>query len=164
VIRLLLVLAGLLALVGGSAGAATGQSLELVLHSDVADTRGLAQYDAALPIALRVDGDATQFDAVTVTANGPDGTAIKTVLARTAGGFGGALRLMTPGTWTLALQTQLGSVTGDVADFAVQVVSPVDATAGEVGVGLSLACVLGGVALLVAPRLRRRAIAVRTRS
>lgn len=138
-IRLLLLLAGFLALTRGIAGAAPVQSLELVLRGDAADTRALSAYDATIPIALHVDGEAAKFDTVTITANGPDGIAIRTPLARTADGFAGALRLMTPGTWTLALQTQLGSVTGDVANVAVQVVPPVDGIVGQAGLGLSLA-------------------------
>ncbi len=114
-------LAMLVGLTPVAAGAASHQTLSFVLNSQNASTQRLPHYRAAAPIAVRVAGDARKFDAVTVTATGPDGLAIRTPLARTETGFEGALRLVTPGAWTVALTTRLGPVSDAIGGVSVDV-------------------------------------------
>jgi len=136
--------------------ALSGQPLAIFLHGAAARTRLLATYDTVQPIAIRVAGDARGFDAVTVTANGPNGNAITAPLVKGARGFVGTLRLAVPGTWTLALTTRIGSVTSGIAAVPIAVASPFVAepfpSALVVLAGVSF---LGGLVLIARPLARR---------
>ncbi len=105
--RLLLAVVALavVALVPIAAPAFAEQPLAIFVHGSAAHTRLLPTYDSVLPIRVRVAGDARRFDAVTVTANGPDGRSVTAPLVKGASGFIGSLQLKVPGTWTLALTT-----------------------------------------------------------
>ncbi len=118
--KLLLLLAGLLGFTPALPG--TGpQPLTIALHRENASLARLAHYHTAVPIDVRVAGETQHVDAVTVTAHGPDGTAIHAPLARTANGFEGLLRLAQPGAWTLELTTQLGAVSSAVDAVSLDV-------------------------------------------
>jgi hypothetical protein len=137
-------------------GAPPSQSLFFVLNADNAATQRLAHYRASAPIAVHVAGDASKFDAMTITAKGPDGTAIRAPLARSGSGFEGALRLVTPGAWTVALTTQLGSVSNAIDDVPLDVEPARSATlAGYAGFALAFLLTIAGIAIIV----RRRAFA-----
>ena len=148
--KALVVLAMLLGLTSGAAIAAPHQTLSIVLHSSSASTQRLPHYRAAAPIAVKVAGDASRFDAVTVTATGPGGIAIRTPLSRTDDGFQGAVRLVKPGEWTIGLTAQLGSVSSAVAGIPLDVVAPDGSeTAGYAGLLLSALMLVAGVFVLV---------------
>ena len=143
----------LAAWLGAAPAAALGaphQSISIVLNSTSASTQRLPQYRAAAPISVHVAGDAAKFDAVTITASGPGGLAIRAPLARTQSGFDGALRLATPGAWTIGLKTQLGSVSGAISDVPLDVV-PGDGSslAGYATMVLAALMTLAGALLLV---------------
>ncbi len=133
-----------------AAGAAPHQTLSIVLHANDASTQRLPHYRSASPISVRVGGDAERFDAVTVTANGPGGIAIRTPLARTSDGFQGAVRLVKPGTWTIGLTAQLGSVSDAIAGIPLDVVAPDGSeTAGYAGLFLGAMMLVAGVLVIV---------------
>jgi hypothetical protein len=128
VTRALFFLAGLaLAIVvfagTGAQAALSDQAVGFVLQRDAAHTERLPFYRSAAPIAVNVRGDAARLSAVTVTATGPSGNAITAPLVRNGDTFTGALRLVQPGTWTLALTTQLGSVSAALAAVSLTVVA-----------------------------------------
>jgi hypothetical protein len=148
------VAAAVLALVPLAAAAAPRQSLSIVLHADDASTQRLPRYRVAAPIAVRVAGDAKRFDAVTLTAKGPGGIAIRTPLARTPDGFQGAVRLVEPGAWTVGLTAHLGSVSSAVAGIPLDV-EPADGseTLGYLGLAFAIACTAAGILVIVRRRL-----------
>jgi hypothetical protein len=141
-----------------AATAAPGQPLAIFVHGAAARTRLLPTYDNVLPIAVRVAGDARHFDAVTITANGPDGHSVTTPLVKGTRGFVGRLRLGAPGTWSLALTTRVGSVTSAITAVPIAVATPLVAEPlASALMALAVALCLAGVTLVVArPRLRRR--------
>ncbi len=144
------VLALLLGFAPAAAVAAPHQTLSIVLHASSASTQRLAHYRVAAPISVRVAGDARRFDAVTITATGPGGIAIRAPLARTDDGFQGALRLVRPGAWTIDLTAQLGSVSSAVAGIPLDVVAPDGSeTAGYAGLFLAALLLVAGVFVLV---------------
>jgi hypothetical protein len=155
-VKALLVLVGLLGLAPHVPGA-QHQSLSITLHAENASLQRLPHYRAAAPIAVHVAGDARKFDAVTVTAKGPDGTAISAPLARTSDGFDGALRLVTPGSWTVGLTTQMGAVSSAIATVPLDV-EPGDGSevAGYATMLFAALLTLAGVFVLV----RRQQLAV----
>ncbi len=151
----------LLGSVPEAAQAAPHQSLLIVLHSSNASTQRLPQYRASAPIAVKVAGDASRFDAVTVTATGPGGIAIRAPLARTGDGFQGAVRLVKPGPWTIGLTAQLGSVSSAIAGIPLDVVAPDGSeTAGYAGLFLAAMMLVAGVFVLVRRDVFATAIAV----
>jgi hypothetical protein len=153
-VKALLTLALLLAATPLAAGAATHQSLSIVLHARDASTLRLPHYRTASPIAVRVAGDAGRYDAVTIVANGPGGIAIRTPLARTDDGFAGALRLGRPGTWTIDLTAQLGSVSDAIAGIPLDVEAPDGSTtAGYAGFVLAALMLVSGALMIVRRRL-----------
>jgi hypothetical protein len=119
---LIVVIAGMLFLAPVEALAGPPQTLAIVLRRDDAALERQAQYQAAKPVAVHVAGDVRAFDTVTITAHGPDGSVITAPLARTDDGFSGFLRFATPGTWTVALTTQIGNVSAGFADVPLDVV------------------------------------------
>jgi hypothetical protein len=140
-----------------AAAALGGQPLAIFVHGENARTRLLASYDTLEPIAIRVAGEARRFDAVTVTANGPDGNAVTAPLVKGARGFVGTLRLAVPGTWTLGLTTRVGTVTSAVAGVSIAVASPfVVEPLPSALVILAAASFAGGLLLIARPLLRRR--------
>jgi len=133
-----------------AAVAAPHQTLSIVLHANNASTKRLPRYRVAAPIAVQVAGDASRFDAVTITARGPGGIAIRTPLARTTDGFQGAVRLVRPGAWTIGLTAQLGAVSSDVPGIPLDVVAPDGSeAAGYAGFLLSALLLVAGVVVLV---------------
>ncbi len=148
------------------AAALSGQPLAIFLHGDAARTRLLETYDTVLPISVRVAGDARRMDAVTITANGPDGNSITAPLVKGANGFIGDLTLGAPGTWTLALTTRAGGVSNALAAISIAVATPLVADPP----GRRSRCSewrrprLCGVLLVVRPRLRRAPAAATKRS
>jgi len=152
---LLLVAAALIAFAPAAAGAAAGQPLAIFVHGADAHTRLLPTYDNVLPIAVRVAGDARRFDAVTITANGPNGNSVTAPLVKGTRGFIGSLRLATPGTWTLALTTRVGSVTSAIVAVPIAVATPLVAEPLATALmAFAAACTLIGVALVARPRLQ----------
>ena len=132
-----------------AASAAPHQTLSIVLHSSSASTQRLPHYRAAAPIAVDVAGDARRFDAVTVTATGPGGIAIRTPLARTDEGFQGAVRLVKPGAWTIGLTAQTGPVSSAIAGIPLDVVAPDGSeTAGYAGLLLATMMLVAGTFVL----------------
>ena len=152
------VLAALLLSIAASplpAAAVGEQPLAIFLHGGAARTRLLPTYDDVEPIAIRVAGEARRFDAVTVTASGPDGTAITAPLVKGSRGFIGRLRLAVPGTWTLALTTRVGSITAGIAAVPIAVASPFDADPIPSALAiLAAASGLIGLLLVVRPLVR----------
>jgi hypothetical protein len=164
VIRAMLATWGL-ALLPIVAFAAPPQSLAIVLGSGEASTQRLEHYQSTRPIAVRVAGPAVTFDRLTLTASGPDGTAVRTALVRTGDGFAGSLRLRTPGTWTLALTTQLGTFSSNVANVALDVVPPAGVPALAVGLFVLAALMsAAGMTLLVSGDARRSFVLATIRS
>ena len=156
-------LSAFLALGSAPAISAPAQPLAIFVHGTAARTRVLPKYDTALPIAVRVAGDARRFDAVTLTATGPHGASITQPLAKSTNGFIGTLRLNDPGTWSLALTTRVGELSGALAAVPVAVATPlgVDPLALAL-MALALCSVAAGtIVLRAAPRLAR---SVRKRS
>ncbi len=140
----------LLAVAPAAAIAAPHQTLSIVLRADNASTQRLPHYRVTAPISVRVAGDARRYDSVTVTATGPDGLAIRTPLARTGDGFQGAVRLVKPGMWTIALTAQLGSVFDAIAGIPLDVVAPDGSqTAGYAGLVLATFMLAAGVFIIV---------------
>ena len=64
---------------------------------------------------------------MSVVATGPDGSAVRAPLVRTGDTFSGVIDLAQPGTWSLALTTQLGSVSAALAAVPLNVVAEDDA-------------------------------------
>jgi hypothetical protein len=155
VIRAFVVLVGLVAGVlafagGGAEAAGTAQRLGVVLHHNRAATERLPHYLAAAPISVHVGGYARRLQTLTVVAHGPSGEAISTPLARTGDTFSGDLRLIAPGTWTVAFSTQLGSVTAALANVPLEVVNEDAADlAGRLTFALSALCIVLGLALIL---------------
>jgi hypothetical protein len=162
VTRALFFLAGLaLAIVvfagTGAQAALTRQSIGFVLQRDAAHTERLPFYRSASPIAVNVRGDAAHLSAITVTATGPGGTAINAPLVRDGDTFTGALHLVQPGTWTLALTTQLGSVSAALGAVPLNVVAEDNVDlAARLAFVLAALSVGGGLTLIVV-RARRSA-------
>ena len=147
------------------AGASMRQSLAITLRNDNAATQTLDHYQVSRPIAVRVAGDTTKFDRMLVTASGPNGAAVQAPLERTSDGFSGTLRLATPGLWTLAVTTQLGQFSTNVANVVLDVVEPrgISLLAALLFVLAAGAATAGG-ALLFSRTLRRRFVLATIRS
>lgn len=138
------------------AGAVTGQPLAIFLHGSAARTRLLPTYDNVQPIAVRVAGDARRLDTVTVTASGPDGNSITAPLVKGTRGFIGDLQLTVPGTWRLALSTQIGGVPSALAAVSIAVGTPLAAEPLATALfALALLSCAFGLALVVRTRFRR---------
>lgn len=137
------------------AAALGGQPLAIFVHGAGARTRLLPTYDDVEPIAIRVAGDARRFDAVTITASGPNGNAITAPLVKGSRGFIGSLRLAVPGTWTLAFTTRVGSITAGIDAVPIAVASPFAAEPVPSALGiLGAASCLAGLVLVVRPLVR----------
>ena len=154
-IRVLLVLAGLcaglLTIAANSAQASSTQTLGIVFHRSHAATVELPHYRTATPLTVNVRGGRSmKLDRVTLTAHGPDGSAVTTPLSRTDNGsFSGNIRLTSPGTWTLALSTQLGSA---LASVPLDVVGDDGAQwAGTLAFCLSALLIVAGVLIIARP-------------
>jgi hypothetical protein len=142
------------------AGAAFGQPLTLIVQGGEIAAQEQPRYVTALPIAVRVAGDAARFDAVTVDALGPGGVSVRAPLQRRGAGFEGTLRLHAAGTWSIALRTLAGTETVDSAPIVIELAAPgVGALAVVLLGAFSLASIAAGAVVLSA---RRRG--VRTRS
>lgn len=140
---------------GTGAQASSAQAIGIVLRHDAAATERLPFYRSASPIAVTVRGDASRLSKVTVIAHGPDGSAITAPLVRTGDSFSGALILALPGTWTLALSTQLGSVTAALADVPLDVVAEDNADLfARLAYALSALSIVAGLTLLFRTRLQ----------
>jgi hypothetical protein len=154
VIRVLFVfavlIAGLIAFVSSGAQAAgPAQTLGIVLQRNAAATERLPHYRTAAPIALKVGG-ASRLSSLTVTAHGPGGQAITTPLERSGNTFTGNLRLIAPGTWTVALSTQLGSVSSALASVSLDVVSEDGADfAARLAFAFAAFSIVAGLALVL---------------
>jgi len=155
VIRALAVFAVLLAgfsafLSSGAQAAGPAQTLGIVLRRDAASTERLPHYRTAAPIAVNVGGDAARLSSLIVTAHGPGGEAITTPLARSGNTFSGNLRLAAAGTWTVALSTQLGSVSAALASVPLDVVSEDGADfAARLAFALAALSIVAGLALVL---------------
>lgn len=138
----------------GAQAASAGQAVGIVLHHSAAATERLPFYRATAPIAVNVRGDAAHMSAMTVIAHAPDGTAFSAPLTRTGDTFTGALKLAQPGTWTLALSTQLGSMTAGIADIPLQVVAGEDNAdlVTRLAFALSALSICSGLTLLLRAR------------
>jgi hypothetical protein len=159
--------AGFLAFVSSGAQAAgAAQALGFTLHRTTAATVALPHYHTTAPIAVHVGGKAAHLPpALVVTAHGPDGSDITVPLVRTGDSFDGALNLSTPGQWTIALSSRLGSVSSALADVPLDVVSDDDADlAARCAFALSAALIVAGLALLLRTRARPIAYAFSKRS
>jgi hypothetical protein len=144
----------------GAQAAATAQTLGIVMQRNVAATERLPYYRATAPIAVKVRGDAAKLSAITVTAHAPDGSAFVTPLVRSGDTFTGALNLAQPGAWTVALTTQLGSVSAALADVPLQVVAGDNADlAARIAYALSALSIGAGLTLML--RARRTPVRVR---
>jgi hypothetical protein len=144
----------------GAQAAGPAQKLSIVLQRNSAATERLPHYRTAAPIAVNVGGDAARLSSLTVTAHGPGGEAITAPLARNGGGYTGNLRLIAPGTWTVALSTQLGSVTAALASVPLDVVSEdgVD-VATRLAFALAALSIVAGLALVLRVNGRPLALA-----
>jgi hypothetical protein len=137
----------------GAQAAGGAQSLGIVMQHDTAATERLPFYRMTSPIAVNVRGSATKLAAITMTAHAPDGSAFTTPLVRTADGFAGALNLTQPGTWSVALTTQLGSMSTALAAVPLQVVADDNADlAARIAYALSALSIGAGLTLLVRAR------------
>jgi hypothetical protein len=150
----------------GAQAAGPVQTLGIVLQRNAAATERLPHYRTAAPIVVKVGGDADRLTSLTVTAHGPGGEAITTLLARSGNAFTGNLHLIAPGTWTVAFSTQLGSVSAALASVPLDVVSE-DGTdiAARLAFALAALSVAAGLALVLRVDGRPLALAyVRKRS
>jgi hypothetical protein len=143
-------LAGLVAFVStGAQAAGPAQTLGITLQRNEAATERLPHYRTAAPIALKVGG-AARLSSLTVTAHGPGGEAITTPLARSGDTFTGKLRLVSPGTWTVALSTQLGSVSSALTSVRLDVVSEDGADfAARLAFALATLSIVAGLTLVL---------------
>lgn len=143
-------IAGLIAFVSsGAQAAAPVQTLGIVLQRNAAATERLPHYRTAAPIAVKVGG-AARLSSLTVTARGPGGQAITAPLARNGNTFTGNLHLISPGTWTVALSTQLGSVSSALTSVRLDVVSEDGADfAARLAFALAALSVVAGLALVL---------------
>ena len=145
----------------GAQAAATAQTLGIVMQRNAAATERLPYYRTTSPIAVNVRGDAGKLSSITVTAHAPDGSAFSTPLVRSGNTFTGALKLAQAGTWTVALTTQLGSVSAALADVPLEVVSDDSADfAARIAYAISALSIGAGLTLLL--RARRTPVRVRT--
>jgi len=153
-------IAGVIAFVSsGAQAAAPAQTLGIVLQQNSAATERLPHYRTAAPIAVKVGG-AAKLSSLTVTAHGPGGQAITTPLARSGNTFTGKLDLISPGTWTLALSTQLGSVSSALTSVRLDVVSEDSADfAARPAFALAGLCIVMGLALVLRVNGRPLALA-----
>jgi hypothetical protein len=155
VIRAFLVLVALIAGVfsfaaSGAQAASSEQALGIILHRNAAATERLPHYRAAVPISVNVGGYARRLRSLTVTAHGPEGEAITAPLERTGKTFSGNLQLAAPGTWTVALSTQLGSATAALASVPLDVVSEDGADlAARLTFALAALSIIAGLALVL---------------
>ena len=136
----------------GAQAAATAQAVGFVLHDNAAATERLPFYRSAVPIAINVHAGASSVNAMTVTAHGPGGSAISAPLVRTGDAFTGALHLTLPGTWTLALTSQLGSTSAALADVPLDVVDDNADLAARVAWALSALSIGAGFTVLARAR------------
>jgi hypothetical protein len=139
----------------GAQAASAGQAVGIVLQHNAAATERLPFYRTTAPVAVNVRGDASHLSAITVTAHAPDGTVFSAPLTRTGDTFTGALKLAQPGTWTLALSTQLGSMSAALADVPLQVVAGEDNAdlVTRLTFALSALSICAGLTLLLRARL-----------
>jgi anti-sigma-K factor RskA len=146
--------AALIVFAATGAQAGTPQPLGITLHSRNAVTKRLPHYRSDAPIAVSVGGTtAAELQALNVTAVGPDGNAVTQALTRTGDTFSGAVRLAAPGAWSLAVSTQLGSVSAALANVSLDVVARDDADlAARLGFALAAMAIVAGLTLV----LRRR--------
>lgn len=151
---------------GSAQAAAPSQTLRIVLHHDVAEAERLPHYRASAPIAVKVGGYAEGLPPLTVVAHGPGGVAVTAPLVRTGETFSGDLRLIAPGTWTVALSAKLGSVSAALADIPLDVVSEDAADrAAHLTFALAALFVVTGLALVLRVNGRPLAFAyIRKRS
>jgi hypothetical protein len=142
----------------GAQASGSTQTLGIVMKHNAAATERLPFYRATSPIAVNVRGSAA-LSHMTITAHAPDGSAFSTPLVRTADGFTGALRLTQPGTWSVALTTQFGSMSTALAAVPLEVVADDNADlAARFAYALSALSIGAGLTLLV----RARRIPLRT--
>ncbi len=164
-VRTLFVFAGLVAGVlafaaSGAQAANSAQTLRIVLHHGAAATERLPHYRASAPIAVKVGGTARHLHSVTVVAHGPGGVAVTEPLVRTGDSFSGNLRLIAPGTWTVALLTKLGSASAAVANIPLDVVAEDGAEfAARLTFAFSALAVVAGLALVLRVNGRPLALA-----
>ena len=137
----------------GAQAAGSAQSLGIVMQHNAAATERLPFYRTTSPIAVNVRGSATKLSGITVTAHAPDGSSFSAPLVRSADGFTGALHLTQPGTWSVALTTQLGSMSTALAAVPLDVVADDNADlAARFAYALSALSIGAGLTLLVRAR------------
>jgi hypothetical protein len=148
-----------LALVSLRGSSAAAQPLAIFVHGDAAQTRLLPVYGTKAPIAVRVGGDARRFDAVTLTATGPNGTSITAPLFKSRRGFIGTVRLADPGTWSLGFTTRAGALQGALEAVPIAVGTPLGVDPLALTMLLLAAFLVAGGAIVLgsAPRLARLA-------
>jgi len=140
------------------------QVLAIVVHRDNVATQRLAHYDTTGPIRVRVGGDTLKFQTLSITARGPGGIAMQAPLTRFADGFAGNVRLATPGTWTVALTTNLGYATSAIATIPVDVVTYDGSAVAGLGVmTLAMASIALGLLIVLRRDIRSRVVAVTVR-
>ncbi len=144
----------------GAQAAGDAQALGIVLHHDTAATERLPFYRSNAPITVNVHGGAARAQAMSVTAHGPDGSAVTAPLTPNANGFSGALALTQPGTWTLAVQTQFGMISAGLGEISLDVV-PDDNLDLIARCAYALSALSIGVGLTLLVRGRHRPPAVR---
>jgi hypothetical protein len=133
----------------GAQAAGAGQTVAFVLRHNAASSERLPVYRAAAPIRVKVRGDAGGMSAMRVTATGPGGRAVSAPLVKHGDTFTGALDLTQPGTWSLALTTQLGSMTAALAAVPLRVVAEDGADiAARIAYALSALSIGAGITLL----------------
>lgn len=138
----------------GAQAAGSSQVLGIVLKHDAAATERLPFYRTETPIAVNVSGASSPQAAMTVTAHGPGGSKVTTPLVRSGDTFTGALKLAQPGTWTVALTTQLGSVSAALAAVPLQVVENDNADlVARLAFALAALSLIAGLTILVRVRL-----------
>jgi hypothetical protein len=138
----------------GAQAAGTAQALGIVLQHNGASTERLPFYRSAAPISVSVRSTAAPVSGMSVTAHGPDGSAVTAPLVRNGDTFTGALNLGAPGTWTLALTTQLGqSFSAALADVPLDVVADDNTDlAARIAWALSALSICAGFTLLLRTR------------
>jgi hypothetical protein len=169
--RAIPLLAGLIAALvvfvsSGAAASSRPQLLGFTLHRQAASTERLPHYRANAPISVHVTGKAAHLPAaLLLTVNAPDGSAMQTPLVRHGDAFDGSLSLTTPGTWTVVLTSQLGTVTTALANVPLDV-EAIDGAdlAARIAYALSALSIAAGLALVVSVARRPRAREVTARS
>lgn len=140
-----------------SAASAPRQSLAVAMSAKGSKIQRLDGYTVHQPIAVHVE--APHSRGVTLVGTDPHGGNLRVPLVREPDGrYTGNVVLGTPGVWSLAVASRVDTVETASESFAISAVEGTPREMLAIVIGLALASVVGGIALVVAAlwRLWRR--------